>query len=311
MKRMSVQMRLVLITALFMVAACLALGFTLTRQSRSAMKTLIDERMLDIVNTAAAMLDGDVLEDLRGEDAGTPEYEAVLNTLIRFRDNIKLDYIYYVRDEGNGVFTFGIDPDPVDPADFGEPVVYTDALFRAFQGVPSVDETPSEDQWGVFYSAFSPVYNSEGKVAAVVGADFGTAWYEAQLNQSERTIAIACIFFVCIGIGISLFLTRQYNRTMNAIERNLKDLSDDVDSLTGEHEARGTDRFVENGGGNMQALAENITVLRNDLRAHVNKLNTRANSMISAMASDYRSVYFVDLDRDEAICYRVDPRDSD
>ena len=59
MKRLSVQMRSVLLTALFMVTACLVLGFILTRQSRKAMKTLIDERMLDIVNTAAAMLDGD------------------------------------------------------------------------------------------------------------------------------------------------------------------------------------------------------------------------------------------------------------
>ena len=129
-----------------------------------------------------------MLDSLRGEDLGSPEYEAVLNTLIRFRDNIKLDYIYYVRDEGNGNYTFGIDPDPVDSADFGEPVVYTEALYLAFQGIPSVDEEPSEDQWGEFYSAFSPVYNSEGKVAAVFGADFGSAWYEAQQGQSERIL---------------------------------------------------------------------------------------------------------------------------
>ncbi|MBQ8095162.1 MAG: response regulator [Clostridia bacterium] len=33
--------------------------------------------------------------------------------------------------------------------------------------------------------------------------------------------------------------------------------------------------------------------------------------MITAMASDYRSVYYVDLDTDEAICYRADPEDRD
>ena len=35
------------------------------------------------------------------------------------------------------------------------------------------------------------------------------------------------------------------------------------------------------------------------------------NSMITAMASDYRSVYHVDLDTDEAVCYRSDPKDPD
>ena len=34
-------------------------------------------------------------------------------------------------------------------------------------------------------------------------------------------------------------------------------------------------------------------------------------SMITAMASDYRSVYHVDLDTDDAVCYRADPGDPD
>ena len=35
------------------------------------------------------------------------------------------------------------------------------------------------------------------------------------------------------------------------------------------------------------------------------------NSMITAMASDYRSVYHVNLDTDDAVCYRADPEDQD
>jgi len=35
------------------------------------------------------------------------------------------------------------------------------------------------------------------------------------------------------------------------------------------------------------------------------------NSMITAMASDYRSVYHVNLDDDDAVCYRADPNDKD
>ena len=35
------------------------------------------------------------------------------------------------------------------------------------------------------------------------------------------------------------------------------------------------------------------------------------NSMITAMASDFRSVYHVDIDEDDAVCYRADPSDPD
>ena len=34
-------------------------------------------------------------------------------------------------------------------------------------------------------------------------------------------------------------------------------------------------------------------------------------NMITAMASDYRSVYYVDLDKNDAVCYRSDPNDPD
>ena len=39
------------------------------------------------------------------------------------------------------------------------------------------------------------------------------------------------------------------------------------------------------------------------------KQRAELDSMITAMASDYRSVYHVDLDADDAVCYRADPDD--
>ena len=41
------------------------------------------------------------------------------------------------------------------------------------------------------------------------------------------------------------------------------------------------------------------------------KKRTQQDSMITAMSADYRSVYYVDLDNDEGVCYRGDPKDKD
>ena len=64
MKHLGLRTRILLITSAFLLVTNIALGTALTRQSQKAMKTQIDERMLDVVKTAAAMLDGDVLERL-------------------------------------------------------------------------------------------------------------------------------------------------------------------------------------------------------------------------------------------------------
>ena len=55
-KKISLRTKAILLTSLFMLTTNMALGYVLTRQARNAMKTQINERMLDIVNTAAAML---------------------------------------------------------------------------------------------------------------------------------------------------------------------------------------------------------------------------------------------------------------
>ena len=89
-KKLNIRVKAVLAVSVFMLVTNVLLGLVLARQARDAMKTQINERMLDIVNTAAAMVDGDVLEKLTADDKDTPEYQAVLNTLSRFRDNIKL-----------------------------------------------------------------------------------------------------------------------------------------------------------------------------------------------------------------------------
>ena len=312
MSKIGLRMKIILTTAGFMLATNLLLGAVLMQQSRNAMKILIDERMLDVVNTAADMLDGDVLDSLTGEDAGTPEYRAVQDILVCFRDNINLKYIYYVKETGEGTFTFGIDSDPVAPGEFGAPVVYTEALSEAGRGHPSVDEEPYEDEWGRFYSAYSPVFNSDGKVAAVVATDFEAEWYEKQLNQNATTIIIACVLFLSIGVGLSLVLSRQYSNRMMMINNNLNDLTNDLIALTGGSAEKTTaSPRSDLRDDSILRMEMIISELKDDLRQYISHANTLANSMITAMASDYRCVYHVNLDQNDGVCYRADPSDKE
>ena len=314
-KRIGYQTRVILLVSLFMLATNLTLGLVVTRQARRVTKTQINERMLDIVNTAAAMLDGDVLERLTAGDKDTPEYQEVLTTLRRFLDNIELDYIYYVRDMGDGSFTFGIDPDPVSPGEFGSPVVYTDALHKASLGTPSVDETPYEDTWGRFYSAFSPVFNSGGRVAAIVTADFNADWYEAQIGQIQTTVITGCILFLVLSLILAFLLAEQYGRQMDSVRKSLGELSKDLDSLTEDYAGKsGSTEAAEPSDpdeGDIKALEKHVSELRRNLRDYISHASTQANSMITAMASDYRCVYYANLDTDDAVCYRGDPHDPE
>ena len=311
---MSLRVRAVLLVAILLLTTNLGLGALLAAQAHAAMKTLIDGRMLDIVNTAAAILDGDILEKLEAADQDTPEYQAMMGTLLSFQKNINLAYIYCVRDAGNQQFVFTLDPDEEDPAKFGSPIEFTDALYAASLGSPGVDDQPTADRWGRFYSAYSPVFDSAGKVAGIVAADFDAVWYEGQINQNTVTIIVGCLLFLCVVIALTLYLTSQYERQMATVKTNLTGLAEDMNDVMREFTRSSGKAMLpeeENEQGGVQELSNRISGLRDSLRQYISNASTQAHSMITAMASDYRCVYHVNLDENDGVCFRGDPNDKE
>ena len=175
--------------------------------SRSAIKKSIQQRMLDIANCASGSVDGDVLGSLTAEDTTSPEYLKIYDTLSIFRDNVELEYVYSIKNAGRGVFIFTIDTDPDTPAAFGDKVKYTDALNTAAHGTGAVDSTPYEDAWGRFYSAYSPVFDSTGDVAGIIGVDFTEEWFDHQVEAAMLRIILIFSAILLVTLIISILIS--------------------------------------------------------------------------------------------------------
>lgn len=234
MKKLSRTSVYMLLIGLFLLAVNICLGLVLIRQSSAAMRSLIESRMLDVANTAAALLDGDTLKTLQADDEGTPAYQNVYKMLTCFEDNIELEYIYCVRDLGGGEFVFMIDPDAVAPGEFGEHIPYTDALYQASLGAPGVDKVPYEDNWGRFYSAYSPVFDSEHGVAGIVAVDFSAEWYENQISQQLRTTLLLSGLSLLLGVVIAAMLVTNYRKRFRQALDEMNVVSDGIETLVHE-----------------------------------------------------------------------------
>ena len=222
-----------IVLGVFLFALNILLGFFLIKQSDDALRTQIGERMLDVSNTAAAMLDGDALAILEAEDADTPAYQNVLKTLTYYQDNIELEYIYCIRDLGGGNFIFMIDPSE-DPGEFGEPIAYTDALYQASLGTPCIDKKPYSDRWGRFYSAYTPVFDSKGRVAGIVAVDFSADWYERQIStQVETTLIISGISLIFAGAVITTLIVR-YRKRFRTVFSEINTISEEIETFVRE-----------------------------------------------------------------------------
>ncbi|MCR5136960.1 MAG: response regulator [Oscillospiraceae bacterium] len=196
---------ILLVEIILLLSSVLFCGVSIYR-ARIGIRKAIQQRMLDIANCASGSVSGDVLKSLTKEDVGSEEYNRVYHTLSIFRDNVELEYVYSIRDEGNGSFIFTIDLDPETPASFGDSVKYTEALASAARGQAAVDEVPYSDAWGEFYSAYSPVRDSTGAVAGIIAVDFSADWFEDQLSAQTRSTILSYGAILVLTLFVAAFL---------------------------------------------------------------------------------------------------------
>lgn len=230
-RKLSFTIRYVLIVGVLLFLANTALGIVILSQSKDAMSSLINKNMLDVVNSAAYSLDGDVLGSLTANDVDGPAFREIEDRLLVFQHSVDIEFIYAVKQVDEDTYVFTVDPDPVDPGDFGEEVLTTPALVSAAHGTPSVDESAAQDRWGNFYSAYSPVYDSEGNIAGVVGIDFEASWYNRQIWRYSFSIAFVTFASVLLGGIVMAFITNRVRLKFRELDSGLSQLSQDVDQL--------------------------------------------------------------------------------
>jgi len=214
-----------------LLATIIVMGVVLMTMSKNALREQVDQRMLDIANTAADMIDGDKIKELTAADSDTPEYKEALETLRLFQNNIELDYIYGINAEPDGTFTFTIDPAEDDPGEFGEEVVSTEALRNAAKGVADVDDEAYTDKWGRFYSAYSPVFDSNGEVVGIIGVDFNADWYDGILNSYRAVAVIIAAAAMIIGIVLSFVIMSKNRRNFAGMLSKINDLETEIQRL--------------------------------------------------------------------------------
>ena len=73
-KKLSLTIQAIITVSVFLIIVYAVLGYGIITRARETLKDNIQSHMLDIANTAAANLDGDLLMQLKSEDKDTAAY---------------------------------------------------------------------------------------------------------------------------------------------------------------------------------------------------------------------------------------------
>ena len=187
-----------------------------------------------------------------------------------------------MRGEGDG-FVFTVDPDPENPADFGEKVVQTDGQIVAWEGTSATDSEPFEDEWGDYYSAWSPIKDSAGNIVGLVGLDFAADWYDTQVASHTRMILFIGVFALAVGLLVMFMLTGQLRRKfkmlsaeMSILSENFMELSDQINGKSA-NDRNGTESTIDaKGRDTIEQLGHKIREMRASLREYLDYIHIQA-----------------------------------
>ncbi|QYK53130.1 MAG: EAL domain-containing protein [Fimbriimonadaceae bacterium] len=196
------------------------IGLMVAKRWEDTVRKEVRMDLVMISASAATRLDSKVHEALRGNygtDNGAYEYEnKKLKQILVRNENIRYVYTCYLE---NGEVHFGLDPTPPGDSD-GDGVddksywgdVYDDPpgeLIKALRtGETQTDARPYKDSWGTFISGYTPIFNADGSVEAVVGVDLQYSQYLKQfqaVNDFFWMWILSSAGF-CVAVGLSSFL---------------------------------------------------------------------------------------------------------
>jgi signal transduction histidine kinase len=209
-----------IITILFFISAFMVL---ITAISTGAMvnslsgylKNNVEERLIAASYAAAEYITADELDTLKAPaDIDTPRFAALKERLIRFGEDTHVLFVYYMRMTDDGEAQFIIDNDTTEETVnlSTTPIPMEEAPLKAFNGETA---TSGLGNYSLGYdgllSAFSPVYDDEGRVVAIAGVDLqdGAAMSGRTRITAFTALLISSTVVVIVSGFLSVFMYRR------------------------------------------------------------------------------------------------------
>jgi len=263
---------------LFVLAASFGaiLSFILYINYSNELRDNLRHRLENITTLAGLQQNGDELENVHAQ--GDEYYNIILDRNAKIkRSDPDLRFVYTMREDAKGIY-FVVDarisPDETQISNYGDRYEKPSKLLvDNFDTMKSTIVVPIyTDEFGTFLSAYTPIFDSQGKRIGVLGVDITAATVLAQEhNYLFRLIAIYVISLMVLFVFGLI--------TANYLAKPIIGLRDMANKISqGELNYRITDipqtRELAELASDFNTMTENLSALINDLEQRVSERTT-------------------------------------
>lgn len=252
-RKWSVSAKSILMMFVLLAISDLLIGGFAYKKAEALLMNQIRDNAGNLARCIAASVDGSLLRTIHEGDENTPAYAAVMDTLAVFRDNSGVEYVYTVRDQGNGNMEFVVDSDTEAGGAPGEVFEEKTAEHQgAYAGETTVDSEPYTDEWGTHISAYSPIYDGREVVGLAV-VDISVNWVNEQTKQIAVLITGICLGVMAVGTVILVLIGSRLRNGFVTLNDKVVELVNGNGDLTKEIHIATGDEF--------EAIGEHVNQL--------------------------------------------------
>ena len=225
-RKLNMTMKLLLMTCLVVWGSiCIIIMFTI-RARTADYKNLAGKEAVSISKLVASDIDMGVFLTAVSEGRNSEAFRQIKQELTTSMEHTEMKYIYTLWTDGKTVY-YGIDGDPVDPADYGEEFEESyEFLAPVFKGEVIVDTDMSEvdDNGDRLITAYVPMKDANGKVVAILASDYNANEIRELIERCWRYMFL----FATCGTLLASFVLYF---VISGNVRNVIVLNDKIDEL--------------------------------------------------------------------------------
>ncbi len=326
MKKHSFKSLSVRLPLLFVICVLIVLGIMIPLVYLRFQSRMIDQysRMgKGVTQLMVNAFDGDKVDEYIEKNVTLPEYTNLVNYFYTLRDNypdILYMYVYRFEEDGGHV-VIDLDADWWENGEGYEPgyIWSLEELEEPFRShlkdvmegkeITGYSELTKED--GYLYTYTRPIFRSDGSYACTACVDFSMDYLSGEDKAFTLKLALLLLGISVVVLIVIIFVVRRrVTRPINDISHCASQFAYDTEEdrknnllLLDELKIHTNDEIedlyqvLRSVASDSLKSSENLSQAQMDIKGR--------DGMITAMAADYRSIYYVNIDRDECICVRA------
>lgn len=274
--RFGIRAKFILLFAAMTVLLIAGIGYAAYTLNYNQVKNQYQLLAKSSAEMAADLVNGDSIPGYLANGADE-EYNETYKRLQDIKLNYGLKYLYvFIPDTEsiNAVYIFDIyaegdDPDLVyDLGDeTGEIDIYDIAIDLYLTGrSENTTAVTDTEEFGYLASAYTALYDSSGKPAAIVGADIEMDIILGEVrNQTVKILVLAIAIILTFATIVLSIVNRQIIRPIKALSDHMKTYASDKEHLS-------ESEFVVHTGDEIEDMADSFNTMSHDIKVYMENL---------------------------------------